>query len=52
VLGTADTGAVRFSLGWCSTEDDVDRAIAGVHEALEAGRIHAPAAGGVAASGG
>lgn len=27
LLGTQDTGAVRFSLGWASTEQDVDRAI-------------------------
>jgi cysteine desulfurase family protein len=27
VLGTADTGAVRFSSGWATTEDDIDRAI-------------------------
>ena len=30
ILGTLDTGAVRFSLGWASTEADVDAAIAGV----------------------
>ena len=29
LLGTADTGAVRFSLGWASTSVDVDRAVAG-----------------------
>ena len=29
LLGTAATGAVRFSLGWASTSADVDRAIAG-----------------------
>ena len=26
LLGTLRTGAVRFSLGWASTEDDIDRA--------------------------
>jgi cysteine desulfurase/selenocysteine lyase len=30
VLGTAETGALRFSLGWCSSADDVDRALEGV----------------------
>lgn len=32
LLGTTGTGAVRFSLGWASTEEDVDRAL----EAVEA----------------
>jgi cysteine desulfurase / selenocysteine lyase len=30
ILGTDETGALRLSLGWASTEEDVDRAIAGV----------------------
>jgi len=30
ILGTAESGAVRFSLGWASTEDDVDEALRGV----------------------
>lgn len=30
VLGTHETGALRLSLGWASTNEDVDRAIAGV----------------------
>lgn len=30
LLGTTRTGAVRFSLGWCSTDADVDRALEGV----------------------
>jgi cysteine desulfurase / selenocysteine lyase len=30
MLGTDRTGAVRFSLGWSSTPDDVDRAIEAV----------------------
>lgn len=30
LLGTAETGAVRFSLGWASTEEDVDRAVESV----------------------
>lgn len=31
LIGTLETGAVRFSLGWSSTEGDVDRAIEGVN---------------------
>ncbi|HSR41305.1 MAG TPA: aminotransferase class V-fold PLP-dependent enzyme, partial [Longimicrobiales bacterium] len=30
ILGTAESGAVRFSLGWASTEEDVDQALRGV----------------------
>lgn len=30
ILGTVDTGALRFSLGWASTVQNVDRAIEGV----------------------
>lgn len=30
MLGTTRAGALRFSLGWCSTAEDVDRAIEGV----------------------
>jgi cysteine desulfurase family protein len=30
LLGTLETGAVRFSVGWCSTEEDVAAAIGGV----------------------
>lgn len=30
LLGTTTTGAVRLSLGWCSTEADVDGALEGV----------------------
>jgi selenocysteine lyase/cysteine desulfurase len=30
LLGTASTGALRFSLGWASTADDVDRALEAV----------------------
>ena len=30
MLGTEATGALRFSLGWCSTPADVDQAIVGV----------------------
>lgn len=30
ILGTQDTGALRLSLGWASTEADVDRAVEGI----------------------
>jgi cysteine desulfurase / selenocysteine lyase len=30
LLGTLETGALRFSLGWASTEEDVDQALSGV----------------------
>lgn len=30
LVGTLETGALRFSLGWASTEDDVERALEGV----------------------
>ncbi len=30
MLGTEATGALRFSVGWCSTEEDVERALEGV----------------------
>ncbi|MCG6956767.1 MAG: aminotransferase class V-fold PLP-dependent enzyme [Gemmatimonadetes bacterium] len=30
LLGTANGGGLRFSLGWASTEEDVDRAVEGV----------------------
>lgn len=30
ILGTDRTGALRFSLGWCSTAEDVDRTLEGV----------------------
>jgi selenocysteine lyase/cysteine desulfurase len=30
LLGTLKTGALRFSLGWASTEEDVDQAVRGV----------------------
>jgi len=33
-LGTTETGALRFSLGWASTEADVDRAVEGTHHVL------------------
>jgi selenocysteine lyase/cysteine desulfurase len=30
LLGTLDTGALRLSLGWASTSEDVDRALEGI----------------------
>lgn len=37
ILGTEATGAVRFSIGWATTESDVDRAAAAVAETTQAG---------------
>ncbi len=34
ILGTMDSGAVRFSLGWASTREDVDAAVAGTAQLL------------------
>ncbi len=34
ILGTTESGAVRFSLGWASTREDVDAAVAGVARLL------------------
>ena len=38
LLGTAETGAVRFSLGWASTEADVDGALRAMEALTGAGR--------------
>jgi cysteine desulfurase/selenocysteine lyase len=38
LLGSLETGALRFSLGWASTEEDVDRALEGV-EAVVGSRV-------------
>ncbi|MGH7505055.1 MAG: aminotransferase class V-fold PLP-dependent enzyme, partial [Longimicrobiales bacterium] len=38
ILGTDQTGAVRFSLGWASTDSDVQRAVDGVAAVVGAGR--------------
>lgn len=43
VLGTAAMGAVRFSLGWCSTEADVDRAVDAAARLVDTGRVFAAA---------
>ena len=34
LLGTSESGAVRFSLGWASTAEDVDAAVTGVDAVL------------------
>ena len=34
ILGTSDTGAVRFSLGWASTRDDVEASVMAVDALL------------------
>jgi cysteine desulfurase/selenocysteine lyase len=47
ILGSLETGALRLSLGWASTEEDVDRALEGV-EAL-ARSAHPTLPGGVTA---
>jgi selenocysteine lyase/cysteine desulfurase len=39
ILGTQDSGAVRFSLGWCSTERDVEQAIHAMERIAESGRF-------------
>ena len=39
MLGTLETGALRFSLGWASTEEDVDRALGGVEEVVGRSRV-------------
>jgi cysteine desulfurase/selenocysteine lyase len=40
LLGTLETGAVRLSLGWASTEEDVDAAIRGV-DTIASGAVFA-----------
>jgi selenocysteine lyase/cysteine desulfurase len=44
LLGSDSTGAVRLSLGWCTTEEEVDRAIEAVAEVTGTGRIFSAAA--------
>jgi selenocysteine lyase/cysteine desulfurase len=41
ILGTLETGAVRFSTGWATTAADVDRALHAVAAVAGTGRIHA-----------
>lgn len=40
LLGTDKTGAVRFSLGWSTTAEQVDRAVDAVARVLGAGKVH------------
>ncbi len=47
ILGSLETGALRLSLGWASTEEDVDQALRGV-DAI-ATSLRAPVPGGVPA---
>ena len=49
VLGTEPTGALRFSLGWASTDEEVNRAVHAVRETVGPGRIFA--SGGTASAG-
>jgi selenocysteine lyase/cysteine desulfurase len=45
LLGTTGVGALRLSLGWASTEDDVDRALEGIEAIAGRGTVSAsPAA--------
>jgi selenocysteine lyase/cysteine desulfurase len=44
LLGTAATGALRFSVGWATTTDDVDRAVLAV-DAVAGGRTLAVSGG-------
>lgn len=39
LLGTLETGALRFSLGWASTSEDVDRAVSGVEAVAGPSRV-------------
>jgi selenocysteine lyase/cysteine desulfurase len=39
VLGTLKTGALRFSLGWATSEADVDQAVRGVAEAVRGTQV-------------
>lgn len=39
ILGTLETGALRLSLGWASTDEDVDQAVRGVEEIVRRPRV-------------
>jgi cysteine desulfurase / selenocysteine lyase len=43
MLGTDKTGAVRFSLGWSTTVEHVDKAIEAVAQVVGVGKVHASA---------
>jgi selenocysteine lyase/cysteine desulfurase len=45
LLGSDSTGAIRLSLGWCTTESDVDRAIEAVARVAGAGKVFKAAVG-------
>jgi cysteine desulfurase / selenocysteine lyase len=38
MLGSADQGALRFSTGWCTTEEEIDRTIAAVDQIIGAAK--------------
>jgi cysteine desulfurase/selenocysteine lyase len=42
LLGTSEGGAVRFSLGWASTLQDVEAAVAGVHAITSSPTVQVP----------
>lgn len=42
LLGSAETGALRLSVGWGSTGDDVEGAVAAMAAVLESSRVHSP----------
>jgi len=39
LLGSEKTGAVRFSIGWCTTEEQIDRAIDAVAQVVGSSRV-------------
>jgi selenocysteine lyase/cysteine desulfurase len=43
LIGSQNTGAVRLSTGWCTTEEQVDRAVEGVARVTSAGKIFSAA---------
>jgi selenocysteine lyase/cysteine desulfurase len=43
LLGSDQHGAVRFSLGWCSTEEQVDHAVESVAQVTSAGKVFSAA---------
>ena len=45
LLGSDSTGALRFSLGWCTTEAEVDRAVDAVARVAGAGKVFSAAVG-------
>jgi len=43
VLGSAGTGAVRFSLGWSTSEQQIDRALEAVAQVTQGGKVFSAA---------